>query len=94
MPFTWIGTAIAVICVLYGGFGVYWVLTGQYGPVFEYLDPQGVEPREFGRALNEAGFMDELGEQFRTIAFGVTLGVLTEISRSVKKRSTGQTPTN
>lgn len=86
MLFTWLGKLIALLCLLYGLFDVYWIFTGQYGQAISQLSESALGPAETGRALREVGMMDDFGDALRLIVFGVALGVLTEISHSLVAR--------
>ncbi|WP_341863595.1 hypothetical protein [Gymnodinialimonas sp. 57CJ19] len=88
MLFTWLGKAIALLCLLYGLFDLLWTLTGQYGPAISHLADLDLGPGEVAQALNEVGMFEDVGDAFRLIAFGVALGVLTEISQSLVVRTT------
>ena len=80
MLFSRMGLLIAIIVALYGMFDLVWIFGFQYSFFF---DPD-FDPSIAGQSASEIGLLNEIGVAFQRIGYAVALGVLSEISISLK----------
>lgn len=82
--FTGLGKVIATLGTLYSLFDLVYIPFFQYSA---FLEEPFRNAFEAGRAAANVGMIEDVRDALSLLAFSVTLGVLTEISSKLSKRS-------